>query len=67
MMIAVVPQVEGLYRDLGKPLPVLTQVLVAISNSRDELWWLITVVLGLCGVVLCNFGRRMWDRSGCRW
>lgn len=47
MMIAVVPQVEGLYRDLGKPLPVLTQVLVAISNFVMNFWWLITVMLGL--------------------
>ncbi len=46
MMIEVVPQVEGLYRDLGKDLPGLTQVMVNISNFFITRWWLILIIIG---------------------
>lgn len=45
MMIMVVPQVEGLYEDMGKELPVLTQVLVSISNFFGDFWWAVALVL----------------------
>ncbi len=45
MMIAVVPEVEHLYKDMGKPLPVLTVVLVAISNFFAQFWWLILIIV----------------------
>ncbi len=45
MMVAVVPQVENLYHDLGEPLPVLTQIMVNFSNFIVNYWWLITVIL----------------------
>lgn len=45
MMIAVVPQVESLYRDLGEPLPLATQVMVGISNFVVNYWWFILVLL----------------------
>ena len=41
MMIMVVPQVEGLYKDMGKELPGLTQVLVSISNFFGNYWRLL--------------------------
>jgi len=46
MMIEVVPQVEGLYRDLGKELPGLTQVMVNISNFFITRWWVMLIVIG---------------------
>lgn len=45
MMVAVVPEVEHLYQDMGKSLPVLTVVLVAISNFFAKFWWLILIIL----------------------
>lgn len=45
MMIAVVPQVENLYRDMGKELPVMTQILVGISNFVVNYWWTVVLVL----------------------
>ena len=45
MMIMVVPQVEGLYEDMGKELPGLTQVLVSISNFFGDFWWAVALVL----------------------
>ena len=46
MMIAVVPQVENLYKDMRQELPVLTKVLVDITNFFGQFWWLILMVVG---------------------
>ena len=49
MMIMVVPQVEGLYEDMGKELPGLTKLLVAISTFFGNFWWLVLmVVVAIC-------------------
>lgn len=45
MMVAVVPQVESLYADMGEELPVMTQILVNASNFVMDFWWLILVLL----------------------
>ena len=44
MMIMVVPQVKGLYEDMGKDLPGLTKFLVAISDFFGQFWWLVALV-----------------------
>ncbi len=49
MMIMVVPQVEGLYEDMGKELPGLTKLLVNISNFFGQFWWL--VLLMVVGII----------------
>ena len=46
MMILVVPQVKGLYEDMGKELPDLTKFLVAISDFFGQFWWLVMIVTG---------------------
>lgn len=46
MMILVVPQVKGLYEDMGKELPGLTKFLVAISDFFAQFWWLVMIITG---------------------
>ncbi len=55
MMIAVVPQVENLYRDVGEELPALTQVLVNMSNFVVNYWWMILILLGIAVWFLLQF------------
>ena len=50
MMIMVVPQVKGLYADMGKELPGLTKFLVALSDFFGQFWW--AVILMSAGIVL---------------
>lgn len=45
MMIAVVPQVDNLYRDMGQELPALTQFLVNITNFFGQFWWLVLIIV----------------------
>ena len=47
MMFTVVPQVEKLYDDLGKELPLLTQIMVSGASFLKSFWWLVAVVAGV--------------------
>ncbi len=49
MLFTVVPQVEKLYDDLGKNLPILTRIMVDMANFAGSFWWLILIVLGIGG------------------
>ena len=67
MMIAVVPQVDNLYRDMGQQLPSLTQFLVNATNFFKSFWWLIIIIVAAI-IAGCYFaikrskpGRRIWD------
>ena len=53
MMILVVPQVKGLYEDMGKELPGLTKFLVAISDFFGQFWWLVLMVV--VGLIIGGF------------
>lgn len=50
MMVAVVPQVEGLYEDLGEDLPIFTAILVGIKDFLFGFWWLVLAVIA--GIVV---------------
>ena len=45
MMVAVVPQVEKLYEDMGEELPGLTQGLVNLTNFFGDFWMLLLLIL----------------------
>lgn len=49
MMIMVVPQVKGLYEDMGEELPELTQFLVYISDFFGNFWWLVLMIVAAIG------------------
>ncbi len=55
MLFTVVPQVEKLYDDLGKPLPILTEVMVSTANFSANFWWVILIVLGAGGYFLAQY------------
>ena len=67
MMFAVVPQVEGLYEDMDKELPALTQILVSMTDFIVSFWaiLLIAIVGGIAGLVFfvkrTKTGRRLAD------
>lgn len=54
ILLTVVPQIQLLYKDIGRDLPIFTQVLVVASDFVVNFWWLMIMILVL-GVY---FGRR---------
>ena len=54
MLFTVVPQVEKLYKDLKKTLPILTQIMVQVADFITHFWWLIVIIL----IALAYFGRQ---------
>lgn len=55
MLFTVVPQVENLYEDLKKPLPLLTQVMVSTANFLGQFWWLMVIIVGIGVYFLIQF------------
>ena len=55
MLFTVVPQVEGLYRDLNKGLPFVTLVMIKMANFFSSLWWLIILAMIIGGYFLAQY------------
>lgn len=67
MMIFVIPKLTAMYDDFKVELPILTKILISMSNFMVTFWWLLGgAVVG--GVVLFDrwiktkVGRKAWDR-----
>lgn len=58
MMIFIVPQLTGLYKNLNIPLPITTQIIVDISNFLGTFW---PLVLGV--VIILMFAFRRWNKT----
>ena len=55
MLFTVVPQVEGLYRDLNKGLPFVTLAMIKTSNFFSSLWWLVILAMIIGGYFLAQY------------
>ena len=57
MVVVVVPQVQGLYEDLGKELPGATAFLVMISNFIIEKWYIVLISVAVAVWFLIQFAK----------
>ena len=64
MVLMIVPQVQSLYKDIGKPLPWATGVLVSFANFLVASWWLVTIVMGVAIYFLIQFRK---TTTGIEW
>ncbi len=55
MLFTVVPQVEKLYHDLKKQLPLITEIMVGAANFVAHFWWLIIIVVGVGGYFFVQY------------
>lgn len=55
MLVTVVPQVDKLYKDMNKTLPLLTQVMINVSNFLMSFWWLVIIVVAIGGYFLRQY------------
>jgi len=47
MMISIVPQVKKIYKDIGVDLPILTQILVALTEFVVNYWYILIAIIGV--------------------
>jgi type IV pilus assembly protein PilC len=60
MIVKVLPQVKNIYAGLnGAQLPLVTRILLSISDFTIKYWWIVLIVI----VLLAFFGTR-WARTG---
>lgn len=60
MVVKVLPQVKTLYSNLpGAQLPLVTRVLLAISDFTIHYWWIVAIVLAIA-----VFMTTRWSRTG---
>ena len=58
MVVKVMPQVEGIYKDIpGATLPLLTRVLLAISHFITHFWWVVIIALILLVLATTRYAR----------
>lgn len=57
MLFTVVPQVEKLYEDLGKELPLVTKLMVGSSIFVRDFWWLLSAIFVVGGYFLVQYLR----------
>ncbi len=55
MLLTVVPQVESLYKDLRKELPLITQIMVNTANFFVAYWWVVLLGLSIGGYFLAQY------------
>ena len=69
LMTFVVPKITGIFIDMHQTLPLITVVLIGVSNFLKSFWWLILVLLAAAIAALkymttgTEAGRRMWDTA----
>ncbi len=66
MLFTVVPQVEKLYHDLHQTLPLITQVIVSLSDFATRFWWMFVLAFLVAIYLLYQYlhteaGRRTMD------
>jgi type IV pilus assembly protein PilC len=55
MLFTVVPQVQKLYHDLKKELPILTQIMVNAADFLAHFWWLAIIIVGIAVYFLVQY------------
>ena len=68
LLIFIVPVFAGLYQDLGGTLPLLTRIVIEISNILTSVWGiLVYLALGIAFILFLRWkktesGRKVWGR-----
>jgi type II secretory pathway component PulF len=66
MMVKIVPQIESIFVENNAQLPWVTKLIIGISNSFINFWWLYFIVLAFVGYSLRFYlktdgGREHWN------
>jgi len=69
LMAFVVPKITGIFADMNQTLPLITIILITVSNFLKSFWWIIMILI-FAGIVAFKYGisgtdkgRRAWDSA----
>lgn len=64
MLVKVLPQVQQLYTDLpGANLPLITKILLALSNFIIHQWWVVLIILAVLIFLTTRWARTLGGKS----
>ena len=69
LMTFVVPKITGIFSDMHQTLPMITIILITISNFLKSFWWLILILLAAAIAAFkymttgTEAGKRLWDNT----
>jgi len=64
MVVKVLPEVKNIYSGLkGVSLPILTRILLVISDFVTHFWWLVIIILVVTAVLGSRWARTLGGRS----
>lgn len=58
LLTYVVPKITKVFRDMGSELPLITKIVLGVSNFLQGYWWLVILLM-----VVFAFGFRRWYRT----
>ncbi len=66
MILFIVPMFQSMYADLGGSLPLPTKILIAVSDTVRQFWWIVLgiqigAVFALKKWITTDQGRSQWD------
>jgi general secretion pathway protein F len=69
LMTFLVPKITGIFADMHQTLPLVTIILISVSNFLKSFWWLILILLA-AGMAALKYmttstegGKRQWDNA----
>jgi general secretion pathway protein F len=69
LMTFIVPKITGIFTDMHQSLPLITTVLISISNFLKSFWWIILILLAAAIAAFkymttgTEAGKRLWDTA----
>lgn len=64
MLVSVLPQVQELYKGIpGAKLPLITRVLLAVSNALIAYWWVLLIVIAVLVFATTKWARTIGGKS----
>lgn len=57
LLTYVIPQVTGIFADMGRILPLPTRILLSISEGIRSYWWMIAIILAALFMLFYQFKR----------
>jgi type IV pilus assembly protein PilC len=65
MLVKVLPQVKELYSEVGKgaSLPLVTRILMAVSDALIHQWWLMVILLAIVVVFTSRWARTLGGKT----